>query len=127
QAGSLSISDNAGGSPQTVGLSGTAVDYFVFANPSAESIKRSQAPAFTVTVNPLGGSFNSSVALSCSGLPSFSSCAFSPGTVVPGTNGAQSALTITATGRTPRGTFNITVTGQSGTLQHTATITLTVR
>jgi Right handed beta helix region len=127
QTGSLSISDNAGGSPQTVALSGTAVDFFLFANPSSESVRRGQSPLFTVPVNPLGGPFNSSVALSCSGLPSFASCSFSPTSVVPGASGAQSTLTISTTGKTPRGTFTINVIGQSGSLQHTATITLTVR
>jgi hypothetical protein len=127
QTGSLSISDNAGGSPQTVALSGTAVDFFVVVNPSGETIRRGQSPAFTVTVNPLGGPFNPSVALTCSGLPSFASCAFSPSSVTPGAGGSQSTLKISTHSQTPRGTFAINVIGQSGSLQHSATIMLIVR
>jgi hypothetical protein len=127
QTGSLSISDNAGGSPQTVALSGTAVDFFVVVNPSGETIRRGQSPVFTVTVNPLGGPFNPSVALTCSGLPSFASCAFNPSSVTPGAGGAASTLKISTHSQTPRGTFAISVIGQSGALQHSATIMLTVR
>jgi hypothetical protein len=127
QTGSLSISDNAGGSPQTVALSGAAVDFSVSVNPGAETIRHGQSPAFTVTVNPQGGPFSPSVALSCSGLPSSTSCAFSPSSVTPGTSGAQSSLTISTHSQTPRGTLAISVIGQSGSLQHSATITLTVR
>jgi hypothetical protein len=127
QTGTLSISDNAAGSPQTVALSGTAVDFSVSVSPASETVRRGNSAAVTVTVNPLGGPFNPGVALSCSGLPNFANCTFSPSLVTPGAGGAQSALTISTSGRTPRGTFAVSVVGQSGSLQHSATFTLTVR
>ena len=45
-------------------------------------------------MNPLGGAFGQSVALSCSGLPTAATCGFSPSSVVPGSNGASSTLTL---------------------------------
>jgi hypothetical protein len=49
-----------------------------------------------VTVTPQGGPYNSEVTLSCASgnLPPQTSCAFDPPTVVPGSTGARSRLTI---------------------------------
>ncbi|MFZ0957189.1 MAG: Ig-like domain repeat protein [Candidatus Sulfotelmatobacter sp.] len=47
-----------------------------------------------ITVPPLGGAFNSTVTLSASGLPAGATATFNPPTVVPGTTGAPTALTI---------------------------------
>ena len=127
QTGSLSISDDAAGSPQTAALSGAAVDFSVSVGPDSATVRRGHSSAFTVIVNPLGGAFSQDVALSCSGLPGIASCDFSPSVVTPGTGGTQSALTIGTHFHTPRGTFVISVNGQSGSLQHSTTITLTVR
>ncbi|HTT20524.1 MAG TPA: hypothetical protein VMG82_16360 [Candidatus Sulfotelmatobacter sp.] len=51
----------------------------------------------TVSVSPQSGSFDSAVALACSGLPSNLKCSFTPGSVVPGTTPASSVLTIAVT------------------------------
>jgi hypothetical protein len=48
----------------------------------------------TVTVPPLGGSFNSVVTLAASGLPPGAVATFNPATVTPGTEGAQTVMTI---------------------------------
>ena len=48
----------------------------------------------TVTVPPLGGSFNSAVTLAASGLPPGAVASFNPAAVTPGTEGAQTVMTI---------------------------------
>jgi hypothetical protein len=126
-SGSLSIADNAAGSPHTVGLSGTGTDYAVSASPSSGSLKPNQAAQFTIAVSPVGGPFSPGVSLSCSGLPSFASCAFSPASVIPGANGAKSTLTISATAKTPKGIYTVWIVGQSSSLQRTGTVSLTVK
>jgi len=45
---------------------------------------------------------------------------------LPGSNGANSALTLSTSGNTPRGTFNVQIVGISGVTQHSTTVQLTV-
>ncbi len=128
RAGTLTFSDNASGSPQTVSLTGTGVDFSISVSPSSASVHRGSSVNFTVTLSPLGGAFNNTVALSCSGLPADSTCVFTPASAVPGSSGANSVMTINTNSRgTPTGTFTVTISGQSGSLLHSAQLTLTVR
>ncbi len=110
----------------SVSLSGTGVDFSIAATPSSATIKHARAAQFNVSVAPLGGAVSSAVALSCSGLPSAASCSFSPSSVIPGSNGANSAPTLSTSGNTPRGTFNVQIVGISGVTQHSTTVQLTV-
>jgi len=128
RAGTLTFSDNASGNPQTVGLTGTGVDFSISVSPSSVSVHRGSSANFTVNLAPLGGAFNNSVGLSCSGLPADSTCVFSPASAVPGGSGTNSTLVISTDSRgTPTGTFTISVNGQSGSLLHSTQLTLTVR
>jgi len=74
-------------------------DFSVGVNPGAVTVTRGQASqAITVTVTPLNGvAFSNAVALSCTGLPSQSTCIFNPTSVTPGSNPANATLTITTT------------------------------
>ena len=126
QSGSLSIPDNASGSPHTVVLTGTGVDFSISASPNSAAVKHGQSVKFTIKVSPLGGAFSSAVALSCSGLPSGASCSFSPSSVTPGDHGATSIMTVNTTGKTSRGNYNVLVLGKSGTDVHSTTVLLSV-
>ncbi len=66
------------------------------ASPTAIAIPSGSSGKLTVTVTPQSGSFNSPVALACSGLPASLSCSFAPSTVIPGSTSATSVLTIVA-------------------------------
>jgi hypothetical protein len=66
------------------------------ANPSALTISAGKSGKMTVTVTPRTGSFNNSIALTCSGLPADLSCSFSPGFITPGASVASSVLTVTS-------------------------------
>lgn len=129
--GSLTITDNASGSPHSVALSGTASDFAIYpvwpAPPVYLSVKHGGSVQITVGIAPVGGAFNQSVALSCSGLPSGASCSYSPSAAVPGDGGAVSTLIVPTLPNTKRGTYSGNVVGTSGTLQHTLPFTLTVR
>jgi hypothetical protein len=207
RTGTLTISDNASGSPHTVSLLGNFVppDFSISASPNAVTVSAGTAATSTVTIGGLNN-FTGSVSMSCSGFPTRSNCSFSPITVTPGANPATSILTISTTagsvflapqsgrlrirpmyafwltclgtiliglgiwGRTPkkqrigyfsmglliillalqagcgspksgatgtagtagiagtpRGTYNITITGRFSSLQHSTTVTLTVQ
>ena len=131
-AGTLSVADSAAGSPQTLSLNGTGVDFTMGANPSSINIGSGGSATFGVVVNAAGGAFNQSVSLSCSGLPAASTCLFSPESVTPGNGGASASMLIQSTRRhgntgTSPGTYTITISGTSGNLVRTSKAILIVR
>jgi pro-kumamolisin-like protein/Big-like domain-containing protein len=98
-AGSYSVTAAYGGDTNSAGSSSSpvalaVVDFIVTAGQSSLSVVRGQSvqTSLTVTPSPLA-TFSPTVTFSCSGLPSGSSCSFSPGSVTP--NGAPLATTLT--------------------------------
>jgi hypothetical protein len=70
RSGTLTVTDNASGSPQTVALTGTGWDFQV----TAPSTATGKSPlTFNATMTPLGG-FNQSVAFTCTGAPTGTTC-----------------------------------------------------
>jgi len=95
--GSVALTDNAAGSPQSVALTGAgiaAADFGLSATPSTLTVKGGSAATYSVAVSLVGGSFGSPVALSVTGLPAGATVIFSPTSVTPGAAGATSTLTI---------------------------------
>lgn len=130
-AGAVIIGDNGPGGQQMVPLSGNGLDFTLTATPASVAVNSGAQASYTVTVTALGGAFDDSVSLSCSGLPASSKCQFSPGGVTPHGGSASSTLTIQTTRQkgssgTPSGSYPITLTGSSGGLTHMATVTLIV-
>jgi len=86
RTGTLTLTDNAGNSPQTVALSGTGQDFaLATATPGASSatIAPGQTATYGLVVIAESG-FDGSVALTCGGSPVAASCTFSQPTVMPG-------------------------------------------
>jgi parallel beta-helix repeat protein len=127
RSGYVSITDNASGSPQSVTLTGTASDFAIAVTPNVVTVKHGETGQFLVTIPAVGGAFNSNVALSCSGLPNGATCSFSPATVTPGNSGSSSILLLSTNPPTNHATSLVNVIGQSGSLQHSAQMTLTVK
>ena len=96
------ISDNASGSAQQVGLTGTGVsaaspDFAVSVAPQSATLSPGQSSPFALSVLASGG-FSQSVTFACGGLPAGGSCSFSPATVTPSGNAAsKTTLTIATT------------------------------
>jgi hypothetical protein len=126
--GNLDISGSDGISPASasVSLSGLGVDFFLFPSGNGFTVKHGQSIQITISVSPNSGPFNFPVALSCSGLPTKSSCALSPSSVIPGNNGATSVMTVSTAGNTPRGSYNVLVVGKSGTDVHSTQVLVSV-
>jgi hypothetical protein len=97
-------------------------DFAVTATPSSQAVTAGSAATYTATIAPLNG-FAGTVTLSASGLPTGATASFSPASV---TTSGSSVLTIATGATTPAGTSSITVTGTSGSLVHSATVSLTV-
>jgi sugar lactone lactonase YvrE len=98
-SGTLSFTDNAGGSPQTLPLSATGQD-FSLAVPTGSSSSATVSPGgtatYTITATAIGG-FNQAVNLACSGAPSEASCQLSPSPVTPSSSGTNITVTVTTT------------------------------
>jgi len=131
RVGALTIADDASGNPQSVGLSGTGVDYSLSSSPSSMTVNSGNSAHYTIKVQALGGIFGSAVSLSCLGLPAASTCAFSPVSAQLGGTSTSSTMTVSTTKRrgnngTPFGTYNLTVKGISGSVQHSVGVRLIV-
>jgi hypothetical protein len=94
----VSVGDNATGSPQTATLAGTgiaaAIDYTVTTTTPTVSVQPGTPALFTIDAAALGGSYNNPVTLSASGLPSGATYTFTPPVITPGLSGATSTLSI---------------------------------
>jgi len=88
---------NAMSSSSTVVVTITAAvaaDFSVALSPTSGSISQGASTASNLTLTPVGG-FNQAVSFACSGLPTYSTCTFSPGSVtLNGTSASTSKLTI---------------------------------
>ncbi len=106
----------------TAGLSlevGSTPDFSLSAGPGSQIVTGSTVK-YLVGVSALSG-FTGSVSLAVSGLPANATASFSPPTL---SGSAISVLTITTNGAIPSGATTLTITGSSGNLSHTATVTL---
>jgi hypothetical protein len=100
---SISVTDNAPGSPHTVPLFGggttAAGNFTLSATPASARIFAGSSASFTITVTPVNG-FNAQVNLSCSENISEGTCSISPTQVVPdGTNPVTAELIVRTTAR----------------------------
>jgi hypothetical protein len=94
RAGTLTITDNASDSPQTINFSGVGQDFSVSASSSATAtVSSGQTANYTLAIAP-GGGFNQKVALNCSGGPPSSTCSLSSSSIA--LNGSSpSSVTVT--------------------------------
>ncbi len=100
-----------------------AADFSLSASPSTRVVNRGATASYTVTLTP-SGSFGGTVTFSVSGLPAGATASFNPTSV---TTSGSSTMTVTTSTTTPVGTYPLTITGSSGSLQHTASVSLKVK
>jgi hypothetical protein len=82
---SVSLADNAAGSPQTAALTGLGADFlFTIWPPGGQSVNPGMEAVYNMTITPLGG-FNGPVTVACSGVPSLTTCSVSPSVITPST------------------------------------------
>ena len=98
-------------------------DFGLGVSPPSQSVAAGSATAYTVGVSSANG-FAGDVMLSLSGLPAgVGTATFAPA-VLGGAGTSQ--LTVTTSATAPAGTYTLTVTGTSGSLVHSAQVTLVV-
>ena len=99
-------------------------NFSISASPSSLTIAQGGSGTSTITTT-LSGTFNSSITLSTSGLPSGATASFTP-TSIAAPGAGSSTLTISVGASTPVGTYNVVVNGTGGGQTHSVTINLTV-
>jgi hypothetical protein len=89
RAATLNITDNALNSPQTMALSGAAVDYSVGVTPGDPQsivVTAGQTATYNLEASPIGG-FTGAVNLACTGAPALATCSISqPSVNIAGTS-----------------------------------------
>jgi subtilisin family serine protease len=98
-------------------------DFSLTVSPSSRSIAAGDGTTYTVTVGAMNG-FAGDVALALDGLPAGVGAATYTPAVVQGAGSSQLAITTSATAQP--GTYTLTVRGTSGSLVHSAQVTLVV-
>jgi hypothetical protein len=98
----------------------------VSASPASQTVIQGNGTSYNVAIGALNG-FSDPVTLSTSGsLPAGVTASFSPPSV---TGSGNSTMTVTTNNvvTTPPGTYTLTITGTSGVLVHSTTVTLVVQ
>jgi len=110
----------------TVNASSGTPNFTVTVSPSSLTVDESGSASLTLTITSTGG-FASAVELSANEFPSGVSATASANPVTPPANGSKSVtITFSATRRAPLETETIELIGTSGSLSHSANVTLTV-
>jgi len=97
RSGQLSITDNVGGSPQVIALSGTGTDFALQAAAGSQlsaTMASGATATYNLAVTPLSG-FTGTVALSCTGAPAGGSCTSSATSV--NVDGSAAPVTVSVT------------------------------
>jgi hypothetical protein len=100
----------------------TSPTFSISASPSSLSVSRPGVATYTVTVSPTGG-FTGTVNLTASGGATGITLALSPASV---TGSGTSALTATVTSSAKKGSRKLTVTGTSGSITKSTSVTLQI-
>jgi len=97
-------------------------DFSVAATPSSQTIPPGTGTSYTVSVASSNG-FNANVTFNVSGLPSGATATFNPSSV---TGSGSSTMSVNTSSSTPAGSYPLTITATSGSLTHTAQVTMVV-
>jgi hypothetical protein len=98
-------------------------DFVLSASPSSLTIVRGNSGNYTVSISALQG-FTGSVGLNVAGVPGRVTASFNPATV---SGSGSSVLKMQASRRSRAGTYKLTITGTSGSLAHSTTVTLVLK
>jgi hypothetical protein len=97
-------------------------DFSLSVSPASQTVAQGNSRSFTATVTA-GTGFTGNVSLSVSGLPAGATSSFSPASI---SASGSSTLSVSTSLTTAPGSYPLTVSATSGTLTHTANVTLVV-
>lgn len=96
---------------------------FVSATPSSQTVPAGTGTSYNVSLTPSNG-FSGNVTFSVNGLPSGATASFIPSSVSKVPDPSNMAVSTSSSTRT--GTYQLTITANSGTLTHSTQVTLIV-
>jgi hypothetical protein len=98
-------------------------DFALAVSPSSQTVTAGTPATYSATITRSGG-FAGAVSLSVTGLPSGATASFNP---VSPVSGSSTTLTVSTAGSVATGSYPLTLSGVSGSLSHTASLTLIVQ
>ena len=119
---SFTVTDDGGLTSAAATRTVTVQDFSLSATPSSQSVSPGGSTSYTATVTPTAG-FGGTVTFGVSGLPAGATASFNPASV---TASGSTTLSVTTSGTTAPGSYPLTISGTSGSLSHTVTVTLVV-
>ncbi len=117
RTGTLTVSDSAPNSPQTVSLTGTGVSYglgFRVATPGSNSSTMTSGTSATYSLSIGGAGISGVASLSCSGAPKGTTCHVPPTVVISATEATPVTVSVTPAGSTIAGLGRIDGLGPAG-------------
>jgi hypothetical protein len=122
----LTITGTSGSTTHSATVQLIVQDFAVTASRSSISIVRGQSGSCVVTATSTDG-YAGTVTWSVTGLPAGVKFTFSPSSVaVPANGSAFSTLTLSTAPWAAKGTYTLAVTGTSGPISHSTTVSLTI-
>jgi uncharacterized repeat protein (TIGR01451 family) len=101
-------------------------DFQLTATPPSQTVAPGSNADYNLTLTPSSG-FTGQIALSITGLPTGANAIFNPSSVnITDATAKSSTLSLTTSAATPVGTYPLTITAISGSLQHTSIVSLKV-
>lgn len=94
RTGTLTLTSSAIGSPQSVSLTGSGIDFSMPASGGSSTIKAGATATYQLSVAPVGGTFSNAINLVCEGVPAFATCTISPTSVTPGASSSSVTVTV---------------------------------
>jgi hypothetical protein len=96
QSGTITVTDNASNSPQTVELSGTGMDFSMSSTTTSQTVTAGQTANYSLTESPEDG-FTQTVNFACTGAPPLSTCSLTPSYLVETPPGTGTMATVAVT------------------------------
>jgi uncharacterized membrane protein len=118
----VTLTGTSGSLQQSATVTLNVAGFSISCTPSSQTVTAGNGTSYTAAVTALDG-FSGNVALSATGLPTGATASFNPTSV---TGSGSSAVSISTLSSTPAGMYTVTLTGTSGSLQQSTTVTLNV-
>ena len=118
----LTITGTSGSLTQSTKVTLVVSSFTISATPGSQTVKKGASTTYTAKITAVNG-FSGVVAFSVSGLPALATATFNPTSV---TGSGSSTVTVSTMKKTPVGTFSLKITGTSGPLAQSATVSLKV-
>ena len=118
----LAVQGTSGSLSHSTTVSLVLMDFTISTTPSSQTVSVGGGTSYTVNAGNINA-FSGTITLSASGLPSGANASFNPASLTaPG----SSTMTVSTSGSTPATNATVKITGTSGSLAHSANVTLGV-